>query len=38
VGTVLTDAQYQAYLAGNFYVNVHSDAYKGGEIRAQLRP
>ena len=38
VGTVLTDAQYQAYLAGNLYVNVHSDANKAGEIRAQIRP
>jgi len=38
VGTVLTDAQYQAYLAGNLYVNVHSDANKNGEIRAQIVP
>ena len=38
VGTTLTDAQYQAYLAGQLYVNVHSDAYKDGEIRAQIRP
>ncbi len=38
VGTSLTDAQYQAYLAGQLYVNVHSDANKGGEIRAQLKP
>jgi hypothetical protein len=38
VGTALTDAQYQAYLAGQLYVNVHSDAYKGGEIRAQINP
>ena len=38
VGTSLTDAQYQAYLAGQLYVNVHTDANKGGEIRAQLRP
>ena len=38
VGTVLTDAQYQAYLKGDLYVNVHTDAYKGGEIRAQIRP
>ena len=33
----LTDAQYKAYKAGDLYVNVHSDANKGGEIRAQLK-
>lgn len=38
LGTTLTDAQYQAYLDGRLYVNVHSDANKGGEVRAQLRP
>ena len=26
VGTTLTDAQYKAYLDGQFYVNVHSDS------------
>ncbi|TAN28083.1 MAG: CHRD domain-containing protein [Castellaniella sp.] len=34
----LTDAQYKAYQAGDLYVNVHSDAHKGGEIRAQIKP
>jgi hypothetical protein len=37
-GVTLTDAQYEAFKAGNLYVNVHSDANKGGEIRGQLRP
>jgi CHRD domain len=37
-GARLTDAQYDAYRAGNLYVNVHSDANKGGEIRGQLKP
>lgn len=34
----LTDAQYEAYKAGNLYVNVHSAKYKGGEVRGQLKP
>ena len=37
-GTTLTDAQYQAYWDGLLYVNVHSDANAGGELRAQLKP
>ena len=37
-GRTLTDAQYEAYKAGNLYVNVHSAAFKGGEIRGQLKP
>lgn len=32
----LTDTQYTSFVAGNLYVNVHSDKYPGGEIRAQL--
>jgi hypothetical protein len=37
-GTKLTDAQIAAFRAGTLYVNVHSDAHKGGEIRSQLTP
>src|SRR6266849_4104748 len=37
-GAKLTDAQYQAYRAGNLYVNVHTAAHKGGEIRGQIKP
>jgi CHRD domain len=37
-GTKLTDDQYKSYKAGNLYVNVHTDAHKGGEIRAQISP
>jgi hypothetical protein len=37
-GAKLTDAQYENFKAGNLYVNVHSAAHKGGEIRGQLKP
>lgn len=37
-GTKLTDAQYESYKAGKLYYNVHSAAYKGGEIRGQIKP
>ena len=37
-GARLTDEQHAQYRAGNLYVNVHSDRYPGGELRAQLRP
>ena len=37
-GAKLTAEQLKAYQAGELYVNVHTDANKGGEIRAQLKP
>jgi hypothetical protein len=37
-GTKLSDDQFKSYNAGNLYVNVHSAANPGGEIRAQIKP
>lgn len=37
-GAKFTEAQYAAFKAGDLYVNVHSAANKGGEIRGQLKP
>ena len=37
-GAKLTDEQYNAYKAGDLYVNVHSAENKGGELRGQLNP
>lgn len=37
-GAKLTDAQFEAFKAGKLYVNVHSAANKGGEVRGQLMP
>jgi hypothetical protein len=37
-GAKLTDAQYESYKAGNLYFNIHSAAFKAGEIRGQIKP
>lgn len=37
-GAKLSDEQMKSYKAGGLYVNVHSDANKGGEVRAQIVP
>ncbi len=37
-GTKLTAEQLKRFKAGELYVNVHSDANKGGEVRDQIAP
>lgn len=37
-GAKLNDAQMSAYKAGDLYVNVHTAAHKGGEVRGQIKP
>ena len=37
-GAKLNDAQMKAFKEGGLYVNVHTAAHKGGEVRGQLAP
>ncbi len=37
-GSRLSPREYKAFLAGDLYVNVHSAAHPGGEIRGQIKP
>ena len=37
-GSKLTAEQYESYKKGELYINVHSAAHPGGEIRAQVKP
>ena len=37
-GAKLTDAQFSGLQAGTLYVNIHTAANRGGEMRGQLTP
>ena len=37
-GAKFNEAQYQSFMAGETYLNFHTPANKGGEIRGQLQP
>jgi hypothetical protein len=36
--TKLTEEQFARFREGNLYINVHSEQYPSGEIRAQMKP
>lgn len=36
--TKLTEEQYARFMEGNLYINVHSEKFPTGEIRAQMKP
>ena len=37
-GAKLTEAQLASFRAGTLYYNIHSEAWRAGEIRGQIRP
>lgn len=37
-GAKLTDTQLASFRAGTLYFNVNSEAWRGGEVRGQIRP
>jgi len=38
LSTTLTPEQLDAFSAGEFYINVHTEMHQGGEIRGQITP
>jgi hypothetical protein len=37
-GTRLSEPQNESFKAGKLYFNIHSEAYRSGEIRGQIKP
>jgi len=37
-GARLTEPQYESFKAGKLYFNIHSEAFRSGEIRGQIKP